>query len=272
MKIEDVLPTDDYPIGCWRTNCHSYWMTMMDTEEEFRKRGHPIYGDRDIIYSYNSRGFRGPEFEQDAQIGMISIGCSWVFGDGIPMQHTFHELFAARLRDETGMSVVNWNLGVCGAGNDYVARMLHLTVPRLNPDLVLAMFPRFARREYISAHGAKMSYVPSAVPTDITTKQIMEHFAALSSPYDDQLNFFRNYKSIEALLADRCWLFSCTDLNELAKMKEHVDSERYAGPYRFVDRARDHLHPGPETHRLIFDRFWTKFVETGGLSRLTCRA
>jgi hypothetical protein len=268
MKIDEIIPMEGYPVSGLRSNCETYWMATLDTEEEFRKRGHPIYGDRDIIYRYNSRGFRGPEFEQDAEIGIISIGCSWVFGAGIPAEHTFHELFAARLRDETGMSVVNWNLGIAGTGNDYVARMLHLTVPRLIPDIVLVLFPQLARREYVSAHGIKINFTPSAIAWDISSKQIFEHFAALSSGLDDQLNLFRNYKSIEALLADRCWLFSFTDFSEIGKMNDHLDPRKYAGDYSIVDRARDHAHPGPETHRLIFDRFWTRFVETGGLSKL----
>jgi hypothetical protein len=268
MKIDDIIPTDDYPVSGLRTNFQTHWMATLDTEEAFRKRGHPIYGEQDIIYRFNSRGFRGPEFEQNGQIGMISIGCSWVFGAGIPLEHTFHELFAARLREETGMTVVNWNLGRSGSGNDYVARILHLTVPRLKPDIVLVLFPQFARREYAAAHGAMVTYNPSAIPWDITGKLIMDKFAALSSTYDDQLNFYRNYKSIESLLVNRCWLFSFTNLHELGMMKEHLDPERYVGEYRFVDRARDHGHPGPQTHRLIFDRFWTKFAETGGLSRL----
>jgi hypothetical protein len=268
MKIEDIIPApmDGYPISGGPANCHKYWMGE-DSEEQFRKRGHPVYGDQDIVYRFNSRGFRGPEFEQSAQIGMISIGCSWVFGHALRAEDTFHELFAARLRQETRMSVVNWNLGISGSSGDCVARTLHLTVPRLNPDIVLVLFPKLARREYVSAHGVIMNYNPSAIPWNISIKQIFERFAALSSANDDLVNFFRNYKSIEALLADRCWLFTFTELGALGQMKEHLDPERYAGAYRFVDRARDHAHPGPETHRIICDRFWTKFVENGGLSR-----
>jgi hypothetical protein len=39
-------------------------------------------------------------------------------------------------------------------------------------------------------------------------------------------------------------------------------------PSRIVDRARDHVHPGPETHRMMSDVFWTKLVDTGFPDRL----
>jgi hypothetical protein len=268
MNIDDILPADGFPVSGWRTNCHTYWMPWSDSEKAFRERGHPRYGERDIVYSFNSRGFRGPEFEEDAQIRMASIGCSWVFGHAVPAEHTFHEMFAARLRDQTGMSVVNWNLGVCGASNDYVARMLHQTVDRLNPDIVLVMFTQFARREHFTAHGTIMNYSPSMVPWDPASKEIMEHFGALSSRPDDQLNFFRNYKSVENLLAGRCWLFSFTNHAEVGKIKPHIALNRYAGEFKVIDRARDHAHPGPETHGDIAELFWTKFVETDDVARL----
>jgi hypothetical protein len=88
----------------------------------------------------------------------------------------------------------------------------------------------------------------------------------LSSVYDDQLNFYRNYKSIERLLANHCWLFSFARSDDAPGVVEFVDPARYIEARRRVDLARDHGHPGPETNQAMCNAFWDRFVATSGLN------
>jgi hypothetical protein len=253
------MPRSGYP-----ENREERWCGQDNLEDYRRRGGHPLYGEDDIRYCYNARGYRCPEFDEEAEIRMISIGCSWGFGVGIPQEATFHERFARRLRLELGATVVNWNLSRPGASNDYIARVLHLAVPRLDPDLILVLFSRLQRREYMTADNRQIYYNPAA-PLEHPVKS---HLEALSSAYDDQLNFFRNYKSVEGLLADRVWLFSMVNPGQAEPIADHLDPSHRTADLRFVDKARDQTHPGPQTHELIGNAFWTKFVETGGLERL----
>jgi hypothetical protein len=244
----------------------------MDSLESYRKRGgHPLYGEKDIRYRYNSHGYRCPEFDEDAEIRMVSIGCSWVFGAAVPCEATFHECFARRLRLELEASVVNWNLGRSGTSNDAIARILHLAIPNLNPDLVLVLFTRLGRREYLDAANQELRYIPSRRPTRPPIVDAWNHLEALSSAFDDQLNFIRNYKWVESLLADRLWLFSMIDPRDEERVGAHLDRNHQAAAQRIVDWGRDGAHPGPRTHELIGELFWEKFGETGGTERLRRR-
>jgi hypothetical protein len=269
QKLEDFLPPSGIPRASKLVSCETLWFGM-DGEEEYRKHGgHPRYGEDSIRYRFNAQGYRCPEFDADASIRIVSIGCSYTFGQGLPQEDLFHELLADRLRSELGASVINWNLGVCGASNDYIARLLHLAVPVLEPDLVLILFTHLNRREYVTANGRRIHYNPScSTAQDPVATEVAACFSKLASESDDLLNFFRNYKSVESLLAGRSWLYSLVKSSNVDPIQVHLDRLRRVDATRTIDKARDHSHPGPETHRQRFEAFWQKLVETGGLSRL----
>jgi hypothetical protein len=263
-KLRELLPVSGIPHSGYPESREERWCGQDNLENYRRHGGHPLYGEDDIRYRYNAQGYRCPEFDEEAEIRMISIGCSFAVGVGIPQEAAFHERFARRLRLELGATVVNWNLSRSGASNDYIARVLHLAVPRLNPDLVLVLFTYLDRREYMTADDRQLSYLPQVT----LEHPARSHLEALSSAYDDQLNFFRNYKSVESLLADRVWLFSMSKPSQAEPVAGHLDPSHRTADLRFVDKARDQGHPGPQSHELIANAFWTKFVETGGLERL----
>ena len=263
MSLRDPLPASGLPITGYPAGQEIEWL-FGDSLENFRKNGNPIYGEKDITYRFNSSGYRCPEFNVEADIRILAIGCSCVLGQALPQAAIFHERFAERLRADTGRSVVLWNLGYCGASNDYISRLLHLAVPRLDPHLVLVNFTFGPRREYLSVQNQLIHYNPAFQPPDEVTQGIFGHMAALASRHDDQLNFFRNYKSVASLLAGRRWLFSHVRPEEFAPIAAHLDLSRFVGPLLIVDRARDGRHPGPESHGRLADLYWEKFSDPGG--------
>jgi len=192
MNLHDIIPRSDIPKTRHAGERELTWLDT-DSREEFQKRGgHPLYGEADVSYRFNSYGYRCPEFEPGAEIRMISIGCSNTLGVGLPQQAVFHERFAARLRKEMSTTVVNWNLSMSGASNDYISRTLYLAVPRLDPHIVLVNFTFLPRREYVSVETEIVNYIPKVEPPNRVVKEIYGHFAALSSPFDDQRNLFQN--------------------------------------------------------------------------------
>jgi len=269
MRIEDLLPSSGMPRTQLAPNREDLWFGV-DNLVAYRQRGgHALYGETDITYRLNSLGYRAPEFSVQADMRMISIGCSWTFGIGVPEDAVFHELFAARLRAQVNRTVVNWNLGLSATGADYIARVLHLAVPLLDPDIVLILFSGLGRRECMAANNRYITYVPNSVPwdgkTDSVLREVSHHFSSLSSSQDDQLHFFRHYKSIERLLADRCWLFAFLNADEVTSVDPHLNRSKYVHWGRVVDKARDNMHPGPRTHEAIFRSYWERFVANGGL-------
>jgi hypothetical protein len=268
MEIEQLIPREGMPVsGTPGPRVTKWW--GHDNEAALRQNGgHPLYDESSIEYRLNTNGYRCPEFKEGADIRMISIGCSAVFGLGLPETALFHERFAERLRIETGKTVVNWNLGETAAGNDVVERVLHLAVPLLDPHIVLVLFPEIARREYLSPHGLRIKYVPTYhPPDDVTARALMDSIGKMTFQQDDELRFFRSYKSIESLLAGRCWLFGMFDGRwiETCHIYKHIARDRYIGNWRKEDRARDHAHPGPLTNDLLYGQFWQTFVTLNGL-------
>lgn len=236
-------------------------------ENYVRRGGHPVFGEHDITYSFNSLGYRSVAFDTAADIRILTIGCSYAMGVGLPQKDLFQEVFAERLRLRTGKSVAVLNLSAPGGSNDYVARLLHLAVPVLNPEIILVSFTHPGRREYVSVQDELLTYVPAYRPGDRVARNIYKHFASLTSPLDDDLNLFRNYKSVEALLGERAWLFSIINAVDFERIGAHIARARYVGAMPQLDRARDGCHPGPESHRTLAERYWERFVANDYLSR-----
>jgi hypothetical protein len=268
MNIQTLIPSSGLPQTRFYPGQTVSWLGGADNEEDFvRQGGHPLYGRDDITYQFNSHGYRCAEFDTEADIRLISIGCSHTLGQALPQAELFHERFAQRLRSETGKSVVNWNLSQVGSSNDYVTRVLYLTVPKLNPHMVLINFTYSSRREYMTAHNEQVGYIPLWPPHSPTLKEVYQHFEALSSRYDNQLNMFRNYKSVENLLHNHLWLYSLVSPNNMMGLDGHMDLSRYVGSLEIVDHGRDGTHPGPRSNELLFDCYWRRFVELQMLDR-----
>jgi len=268
MRLRDLIPPNGIPRSGLPEACEKEWLEPDGPEAFRRNQGHPLYGERDILYRLNRHGYRSPEFDATADLRMLTVGCSFVFGLGVPEAHTFHGLFAERLRQRTGKSVVDWNLGISGASNDAIARLVHLALPVLRPDLVLVLFTLASRREYVAAHDRRMNYAPEWSDTDPVASEIAGHLGALRSDPDDGLNLFRNYKAVEASLAGHEWLYSFVVPGEAAPLAGHLQAERRAAPYTWLDAGRDHAHPGPRTHASLCEGFWATFEKRGGLARL----
>jgi hypothetical protein len=247
-----------------------YWNST-DNEEQYQETGgHPLYGPFDIVYRTNSHGYRAPEFHPAYDISIVAIGCSCTFGVGVRDAETYHQVFAARLGQELGRSVTCWNLALSGSSVDFVARTLHLSVPALQPHIVLALVPPPFRREFHAPDDVMHLHHPNWQPSFSCSETVGRTFDNLASENDNRLNLFRNFLSIQNLLRDRVFLFSFAYQTDPGPVSAYFDRkcwvDRWDGD--FIDSARDHAHPGPRTHRRIADLFWDKFVATGGLSAM----
>jgi hypothetical protein len=126
---------------------------------------------------------------------------------------------------------------------------------------VVVHFTHLCRREYVSIENKVLKYLPSHSPPAAVDKEIYRHFQALNSPYDDELNYFRNYKAVEHAVGQRFWLYSAPQWHPAPP---YVDRARFVGPLCPIDRARDGDHPGPASHRVLASRYWDKFLALGG--------
>lgn len=275
----NALPVRGLPPTIYPANARLNWFST-DSRESFDRSGHPIYGEHDIEYAFNAQGYRTTAFERSDNLRIIAIGCSYVFGVGLPTAALFHSLVCGWLSERLSRSATTWNLGLPGTSNDYIARMLHIAVPVLDPHLILVNFTHSDRREYVSVQGEIMPYCPGWHPRDPVARTVKANLADLSSGCDDDLNLYRNYKSVESLLSSRLWLYSTIahplrrpSASELewgcfASVHEHMNPAHYAGTLRTIDVARDASHPGPASHLALARSCWDRLCSTGGVERL----
>ncbi len=113
-----------------------------------RYQPHPYFNyvfNRDYRYPdgfkpYNSRGFRAPEWtkKQPGTVRIVAVGGSTTYGifsrDG---KHTWPVLLASRLNARGAPAVEIVNLGVTGYTLPEIMGVVALTVPELEPDVVL---------------------------------------------------------------------------------------------------------------------------------------
>src|SRR5580658_4299774 len=113
--LSRILPEHGLPPTHCPAGATLEWWGGDDLKGYQERGGYPVYGEHDVIYRFNSLGYRCPEFDAQADVRVISIGCSYVMGTGVAQGHLFHERFAARLGSALSRSVVVWNLGWEGA-------------------------------------------------------------------------------------------------------------------------------------------------------------
>jgi hypothetical protein len=270
--LDDLLPADRLPKGASFLGKDPHWYLNDDLASYRRHGGHPLYGERDIVYKFNRHGYRAPEFDATGDLRIISIGDETPFGFGLPEQCSFPSLLAKRLSDAHPGRVVHWNLSFVGASCDFVARVLLLVAPKLQPHLVLVHFPRLGRREFVTATGAYVPYVPGLTGWDAVSRDVFRNTDVLLSTKDDQVRLFRNYKAVETALYDCDWVFSLAAPEELTFAEPHLDARRRVRNLPpWVDMARNQVGPGPAAHAMIADLYWETLGETGCLDRIAAQ-
>ncbi len=230
-----------------------------DTEDRFlANNGHPSYGSNDIDYRLNAHGYRTHDFaiKNDSHFNILALGCSFVFGTGLRDNEVFPSLIKSYYETISNRPITLWNLGSEGASNDLILRLLYHAVPVLNPDLVLINFTHLERRDYSNVQGEWFKYIPADGPADgplarRIDQEISEHFLALTSPWDDILNFYRCFMGVSTFLREIKWYYSITPLEQTNGCKDFLLTDNFAGGLSWLDKARDHIHPGPKSHSTL---------------------
>ncbi len=211
-------------------------------------------------YNFNSKGYRSEEFSDTRHLKVLTVGCSESFGVGLAPEYRFSGIFCELLK-ERGITAVDYNLSLPAQSNDYIARTL-IGGLSLKPDIILVCFTFCSRREYVD-HRDERCRVQASMPRKLvgtSYRKTHDCFQYLSNPYEDRNNFLKNLALVKLATEEHSCFFSNIDKDISDLLKKH-EPERYVGFYKFMDKAFDGLHRGAESHRLLAQTFFSRYME-----------
>lgn len=224
------------------------WMHT-DSEANYRRRGNRAFGPDSVGYTFNSLGYRGPEFARDdGDAALVFVGDSNTFGLGMPYERLWTSLVARSLAEEQGRPVRQFNLGFGATGSDYVAMVTHQSIDVLRPDAVCVLWPSLARITWFPNPRRQVFFLPEWQP-DVDTE---EHAAFLRLATEAQgfFNFVRNFQLVRARLAERGipYFWGVLDPVPVDLLEAYTGLDGFVGTWRPTDLARDGRHAGVDTH------------------------
>lgn len=203
-------------------------------QEYYRRKG---WLDSDAItYSVNSNGFRSEEFDPAAS-SLVSLGCSYTIGIGLPENATWPYLVS----QATGLK--NYNLAWAGTSADTCFMLASYWLPVLRPEWVVMAAPPKHRFDLITEDRQlpHETYMPGHESGQTETNDFIKNWFLNDRNAD--LNNSRNRLAVQGLCAElgiKCLTYNAHDW--FAKSREEVEY------------ARDRMHAGPLGHRLFAEK------------------
>ena len=268
--IKTIIPCGEMPKTRYFNQGPTNWLSI-EEKSKFDKSPHASISANDVEYRFNQHGYRCDNFNNKNGLKIVSIGCSWTMGEGLPFENTYPEYFRMKIQNEAGIPCINWNLGLSGVSNDYICRTLVFAMEILKPDIVIVCFTSPSRREYISVDGKLYNlYNKIGELRGLNRKDnaIIKHYYGMTSAFQDQLNFFMNYKFIENLMEfhKTKWLFSSIYSGRIIEQNMNqihyaLDMEKFvAEGIKCDDFARDKVHPGVVSMKIFADALYRKYI------------
>lgn len=235
--------------GTYHASSTQEWMPT-DTKEHFdkliknpthRKYFSEMGWDKPgaISYNINCEGFRSDEFDYDTPC-MISLGCSFTFGTGLPVDVIWPSLVSAA----TGLKLANLAWG--GNSTDTCFRLAEYWIPRLRPKLVTMLAPPYSRIEVLL--DSTLSELPVEVIMPETKSLTIDHKDTFLKHWylndeNSRLNQSKNCLAVHQLCSN--YGIPCV----IERAHDHVYWNQNEDGY-----ARDYMHAGPVIHKKIAEK------------------
>lgn len=195
-----------------------------------------------ITYRINSKGFRSEEFDPQAH-SLVSLGCSYTIGIGLPENTTWSYLVSQAL------NLKNYNLAWGGVSADTCFMLADYWLPILQPKLVVMVAPPKHRFDLITEkvdHNHD-TYLPGSEIGQADIDGFVKTWFLNDRNAD--LNNARNRLAVEGLCARLgipCLTYNAHDW--FAKSREEIEY------------ARDQMHAGPLGHQIFAKRIINDFA------------
>lgn len=189
--------------------------------------------DTTIEYKFNNFGFRCDEFEDTDCI--VTLGCSYTFGTGLPIKDTFPQIVAENYK------LKNYNLGIPGAANSSCFRVGYHWIPALKPKYVVFAQPHRTRLALQKANGVEIHLKASHIHEREAAPYRAWYHTFISNDNNILLEYEKNIMAIKYL----CQTNNIPLIN--------FEIEDYLPDEKTKDYARDLLHYGVKTQKQISD-------------------
>ena len=248
------------------------------------------------IYIFNKHGFRGEEYDPEAEKRIFFSGCSYTFGTGLNHEETAAYKFKMIYCDKFDIDPAKVNLlnfAMPGASNDYIVRTMISQCQKVKPDVAVVLFSHVERVEHIDEQALGESVwtaapwwieeavydhlKPSAPDADKRIELIRNAsigYFYYYTPANAMSNFLRNALLLQYYLKEKNipyalhWIdfnqfdylkqhFALNNLAELLQKKHFVD---YSDPSRYwCDKAADDAHPGPISNNNLANALFERY-------------
>ncbi|MBW2977249.1 hypothetical protein KY331_00230 [Candidatus Woesearchaeota archaeon] len=252
---------------CDKSTKHGYKLTKHGSDQSEK-----------IMYTINSLGFRGEEYNTKAKKHIFVFGCSYTFGTGLNIEETwayqFKKLFS-HMRESDINDINLMNFSVYGVSNDHITRNFLIQCNEVKPDLAIVLFSKMSRTEYLNGKDVKGIGIWGTERRSETIRQeVLDYYTY----YTDQIGFVNLVKNI-LLVQNFCnskkidYIFcihnGTGDLVNEKYLKNPVCSQlvnlidrNYLCDFGLekIDVAADNEHPGPKSNKLFAEKLF-KFYE-----------
>jgi hypothetical protein len=223
-----------------KNNHLNIWAGLNDPEAQFKAlpKEHQDYWNKQptISYKLNSHGFRSDEFsEEECRESITFLGCSNTYGSHLHKENTWSYLVANEL------NLKEINLGICAGSLDSAFRVYNEWQPIHKSKITCLFIPPGSRMEMIRL-GRWNNIGQWTLDRNDTSVETRLFIADLLSDISQEVRTDRNIAAIKYIAQET--------QSKLIVMK--YDKAFLAS---FVDKARDGVHPGPKSNRLLADKF-----------------
>lgn len=195
-----------------RANRTRQFSDGLDNEKAYRDNirspiasNHVSFSSTDFSYTYNSHGYRCPEFDK-TDIDVLYAGCSFTEGEGLPLEYVWTSQLNSMIETEYGVNPGLVSVARGGLSPSGITRRIYGAFEdlKLRPKLVLVLFPSIFRDEFTIKNFDKyyaFDYVPSYIPPtlDRDQKKFLMHYEETVRVSNVVNDFFKNIVLIDSI-------------------------------------------------------------------------
>lgn len=235
--------------------------------------GRTEYALDDVSYKLNRCGFRG-DWEltlqkEEGELWIAMLGCSFTFGEGVPVEHSWPFLVEQQL-NASGLKVRVFNFGKPGASAVKGSRYLSLFSDYMKFDYVVMVAPHAGRVELPTfSHGAW------PIPANLIPNYVDQNFKSMWESYyrfaqDDYFAYdtLRSVDHAKRIAESHSGKFMVSSwdpkTHDMIREYSNADALPYWQSYeteylKSTNMARDGSHPGKGSHA-AFAGYVVKYI------------